>query len=83
MIERQPRNIGPHIGVVKFRIFIHRLLPDGSIDPEVIDCSDLFDKHEMTSLGEISISGYDKWNCVQKVKDKLESLSGNNGKERE
>ena len=75
MIERPTRNLGPHIGIVKFHIYIHKLLADGSIDPMVIDCSDLFEGHKMTDLGEISIIGFDKWDCVKKVKEKLESLN--------
>lgn len=74
MIGRQKKNVGPHIGVVKFNIFIHRMLPDGSIDPEILDCSDLFKDNEISNKGEINVIGYDKWNCVQKVKQLLEEL---------
>ena len=81
-MKRQTRNIGPHIGILRFNIFVHRLLPDGSIDPEIIDCSDLFYDNEMTNRGEIYVNGIDKWDCVKRVKDKLESLNDNNGKKR-
>ena len=74
MIERTKRNVGPHIGIVRFNIFLHRMLPDGSLDPEVVDCSDLFKDHSMTQAGEFHVTGFDKWDCAKKVKEKLESL---------
>jgi hypothetical protein len=74
MIERPKRNIGPHTGIVRFHIFVHRNLPDGSLDPEIIDCSDLFADHKISNRGEISVMGFDKWDCVQKVKNLLEEL---------
>jgi hypothetical protein len=49
---------------------------DHSIDTQMVDCSDLFKDHEITDLGEIHVIGFDKWECVRKIKDKLESLSG-------
>lgn len=74
MIERAKRNVGPHVGIVRFNIFIHRMLPDGSIDPEIVDCSDLFKDHNMTQAGEFYVNGFDKWDCAKKIKTKLESL---------
>lgn len=79
MINRPKRNIGPHIAVVKFNIFIHRLLPDGSIDPEILDCSDDFKDYDTTDEAELSITGFDRWDCIRKVKAKLESLVQPNG----
>lgn len=73
-MERERRNVGPHVGVVKFSIYVHRILPDGSIDPEIINCSDLFKDHQISNQAEIYIEGYDKWNCVEKIKQKLEGL---------
>jgi hypothetical protein len=78
MINRPKRNIGPHVGIVKLNIFIHRLLPDGSIDPEHIDCSDDFKDNNMTTQAQLTVKGFDRWDCVQKVKKLLEGLS--NGK---
>lgn len=72
--QRQQINLGPHIGTLKFNIFINRMLPDGSIDPMTIDCSDLFQDNKMSSMGEIHVVGFDKWDCVKKIKEKLESL---------
>jgi hypothetical protein len=56
------------------------MLPDGSMDPEIIDCSDLFKDHQITNRGELHVVGVDKWDCVQKIKEKLESLNKSNGK---
>jgi hypothetical protein len=80
MIDRKTKNIGPHIGIIKFDIMIHKMFQDGTVDPQMIDCSDLFADHEMSNLGEIHVVGFDKWDCVKRVKEKLESLSDNNGK---
>lgn len=80
MIVPEKRNLGPHIGVVKFNIFVHKMLDDGSIDPQIIDCSNDFKDNEMSNLGEIHVVGFDKWDCIKKVKKLLESLSKKNGK---
>jgi len=79
---RERINIGPHMGLLKFNIFIHRVLEDGSIDPQPVDCTDEFQKLGMTNLGEINVTGYDKNNCIEKVKTLLESLGKENGKKR-
>lgn len=76
-MQRKTKNVGPHIAIIKFNVFVHRLLPDGSIDPEVIDCSDLADQYKIGKLGEFTITGYDKWNCVEKLKKTLEGLKIN------
>lgn len=76
-MQRKVKNVGPHIAIIKFNVFVHRLLPDGSIDPEVIDCSDLGEKYQIGQLGEFTITGYDKWNCVSKLKTVLEGLRYN------
>lgn len=75
-MEREKRNLGPHIGVIKFAIYVHKVLPDGSIDPYVIDCSDLFNEHQMSNAAEITVTGFDKWDCVRKIKEKMENLNG-------
>lgn len=74
-MQREKRNVGPHVGIIKFCIYVHRILPDGSIDPEVLDCTDLFRDHKISNQAEIFIEGYDKWNCVERIKEKLEGLS--------
>lgn len=76
MIKRPTTNLGPHIGTIKFNIYIQKMNPDHSIDTQIVDCSDLFKDHEITELGEIHVIGFDKWECVRKIKEKLESLSG-------
>jgi hypothetical protein len=74
MKGRDQTNLGPHTGIIKFHVYVHKILPDGSIDPVIVDCSDLFRDFEMTNIGQIYVNGYDKWNCVQKVKALLEGL---------
>lgn len=75
-MEREKINLGPHVGIVKFNIFVHKLLPDGSIDPVLVDCANDFQNNKMASTGEFHVIGYDKWNCIEKVKQKLENLNG-------
>jgi hypothetical protein len=75
-MEREKTNLGPHVGIVRFNIFIHKMLPDGSIDPVVVDCQGEFRDSKMASIGEFHVTGFDKWNCIEKVKKKLENLNG-------
>jgi hypothetical protein len=74
MKARDQTNLGPHTGIVKFNIYVHKILSDGTIDPVIVDCSDLFRDFEITNMGQIHVNGYDKWNCVQKIKSLLEGL---------
>lgn len=74
MLNREKKNTAPHIAIVKFNILIHRILADGSIDPQVIDCSDLFKDHKMAQQAEFTVEGFDKWDCVKKLKKILEKL---------
>lgn len=75
MIIRKKRNVGPHIATIRMNIFVQRILPDGSIDPEIIDCSDDFKDNDMASKAEIRITGFDRWDCIRKIKQKLEEMS--------
>lgn len=75
MISRPKRNVGPHIAIVSMNVCIHRVLPDGSIDPQILDCSDDFKDNEMAAKAEIRITGFDRWDCVRKIKKKLEEMS--------
>jgi hypothetical protein len=76
MLERKKIDTAPHVAIVRFNIFIHRVLPDGSYDPQIIDCKSEFQDYEMTNSAEIVVTGFDKWNCIKNVKEKLESLNG-------
>ena len=72
MTERIKKNTLPHIAIIKFSVFVHRMMPDGSIEPEPIDCSDLFKEFHMAKNAEIHVQGFDKWDCVEKIKQTLE-----------
>jgi hypothetical protein len=74
MLDREKRNTAPHVAIVNFNILVHRLLPDGSIDPQVVDCSDLFMGNYIAKQGQVSIHGFDKWDCVKNIKERLERL---------
>jgi hypothetical protein len=73
-MERETRNIGPHIAKVTFNIFVHKMMTDGSIHPVIVDCRDLFKDSQIAQKGELYIEGFDIWDCVSKVKQKLEKL---------
>lgn len=75
-MEREKRNLGPHVATIKFNIVIQKVLTDGSIHPEIIDCKSLFKNNEIAQKGELVVYGYDIWNCVENVKQKLENLNG-------
>ncbi len=75
-MQRKKIDTAPHVAIVKFNVFIHRSLPDGSYDPEIIDCSQEFIDYKLSNKAEIIITGFDKWNCIENVKKKLESLNG-------
>jgi hypothetical protein len=79
---REKFNVGPHIGILKVNLYIHRMLDDGSVDPEIVDCTEEFQNLKMTNKGEIHVVGYDKKDCIEKVKNMLESLGKTNVKKR-
>lgn len=74
MLNREKKNTAPHIAIVRFNVLVHRLLPDGSIDPQIIDCSDLFKDHKMAQQAEFTVEGFDKWDCAKKLKKVLDKL---------
>lgn len=73
-MDRETRNIGPHIAKIKFNICIHKVMGDGSIHPAIVNCQDMFADNQMAQRGELYIEGFDIWDCVSKVKQKLEKL---------
>jgi hypothetical protein len=81
MIVPNKSDKSPHTGIIRFNIFIHRVLDDGSIDPEIIECVEDFKGNQMANRGEISVMGFNKQDCISKVKKLLEALGENSGKE--
>lgn len=67
----------PYVGIISFNIFVHRLLEDGSLDPEILDCAADFDKIGMSKQAEVSVTGFSKEECLQEIKDKIERLIEN------
>lgn len=67
----------PYVGIISFNVFVHRLLQDGSLDPEVLDCADDFDKIGMSKQAEMSVTGFSKEECLKAIKDKIERLIEN------
>lgn len=65
----------PCVGIVDFNVFVHKILIDGSIDPEILDCSAEFADNGASSVAQITITGINKKDCVEKIKALLERLT--------
>jgi hypothetical protein len=72
MLQRSEH--APYAGIISFNIFVHRLLPDGSLDPEVLDCAKDFDKIGMSGEAELSVTGFSLEECLTEIKNKIERL---------
>jgi len=66
----------PCVGVIDFNIFIHKMLNDGSLDPEILDCSEEFSESNASPVAQITVIGINKKDCVNKIKQILEKLNG-------
>lgn len=64
----------PHQAVVKFKISVHKVLNGGGLDPTPISRKDL-KKYGLDTFANISVSGFDKNDCIKKLKEKLERLN--------
>lgn len=65
----------PYVGIIRFNIFIHKMNPDGSIDPEVVDCSEQFSNTNIANKAELKITTIGLENCIQEIKNKMEKLT--------
>ena len=63
----------PHLAQIVFTVNVHKKLPDGSLDPHTVSSADL-NKHGISQKAIFSIEGYDKLDCITKVKEVLEQL---------
>ena len=69
----------PCVGIIDFNIFVHKLLNDGSVDPEILHCSAEFAENDASSVAQITVTGINKKDCVNKIKtlfQRLEKLNG-------
>lgn len=71
----------PCVGIIDFNIFIHKILNDGSIDPEILDCSTEFAENDASTMAQITITGINKKDCVNKIKILLQKLTSVETKE--
>ena len=55
MKARDQTNLGPHTGIIKFNIYVHKILSDGTIDPVIVDCSDLFRDFEISRFSHLDL----------------------------
>jgi len=65
----------PHQATVTFNISVHKILDDGSLDPLPVREQEL-KKFGINTKAVLVLDGYDKANCIAKVKEKLEKLNG-------
>jgi len=63
----------PHLAQIVFSVNVHKKLPDGSLDSRVVS-SDELHKYGITNKAIFSVEGYDKTDCITKVKKVLENL---------
>lgn len=75
MIVKSNGDDVPCVGIINFNILIHKLLNDGSIDPEILDCSREFSESNSSNVAQITVTGINKLDCVNKVKRTLERLN--------
>ena len=64
----------PHYAQIVFNVNIHKKLPDGSLDPQTVSEEELH-KYGISKKAIFTLEGYDKVNCIQKVKQTLEKLN--------
>lgn len=65
----------PYTAIVRFNIFIHKMNPDGSLDPQIIECSEQFHNKKISNKCILQLTELGLDNCIEAVKQKLESLS--------
>lgn len=66
----------PCVGFIDFNIFVHKLLNDGSIDPEILNCEKEFDELQASRAARITVTGINKLDCLRQIKEILEKLNG-------
>lgn len=64
----------PYVGIVRFNIFIHKMNPDGSVDPEIVDCSEYFKNFKISSKADLQVSEIGLLKCIESIKEKMEKL---------
>lgn len=65
----------PHTAVLKFQIKVHKVLREGGLDPVPVSDEELR-KYGIDKFAVMSVSGFDKADCIKQVKQKLEALNG-------
>lgn len=63
----------PHYAQINFSIDIRKVLPDGSLDPSTISKKELA-KYGISHNAVFGIQGFDKADCIQKIKQVLGGL---------
>lgn len=75
MIVKTSESDVPCVGLIDFNIFIHKILPDGSIDPETLDCSVDFIEAKASPVAQLTVTGINKKDCIEKIKTILERIN--------
>lgn len=75
MPKKPERYQYPHTAVIKFQIKVHKNLQEGGLDPVPVSDGELR-KYGIDKFAAISVSGFDKIDCIKKLKEKLEKLNG-------
>jgi hypothetical protein len=73
--DTMERSKKPHIATITIKVDVRSIRPDGTFDDEILGDQAL-SKYGIYSKAQISISGYNEADCINKVKKLLEKLDG-------
>lgn len=63
----------PHYAQINFHIDVFKVMPDGSLDPKKMSKREL-EKYGIAETAIFGIEGFDKADCIKKVKEVLGGL---------
>jgi hypothetical protein len=62
-----------HKAIIVLKVTVHEILESGEFDAHLVSQEDLA-KYDIKSKAVITVEGYDKNNCLKRLKDKLNDL---------
>ncbi len=65
----------PHKAIVHINIYVHEVLKNGDLDPIPASNEELA-RYNIGQTAKLSVSGFDRSDCIKKVKELLEKLNG-------
>jgi hypothetical protein len=65
----------PHKAIIGINIYVHEVLKNGDLDPIPASNEELA-RYNIGQSAKIAVSGFDRADCIKKVKEVLEKLDG-------